>query len=171
MRTPFLVASLMLLLSGCMAVEKEIMITKSFFNENEVEWFKEEGNNTVKGSALLRQSGGGVVTCAGNAVTATPFSTYALERMTLIYNNSQQGYKGLASATKQIDQGAPAYLEMAEETLCDAQGYFKFSNLPEGEYFLTTEVSWVIANRIQGGYLMKRISVSGGETVEVVLTQ
>jgi hypothetical protein len=54
--------------------------------------------------------------------------------------------------------------------ICDAQGFFKYENLLDGEYYVVTDIQWA-ANRyvLEGGYLMLRVSVKGAEIKEVVL--
>jgi hypothetical protein len=42
-------------------------------------------------------------------------------------------------------------------------------NIADGEYFVTTRVTWTISDIPQGGLLMQRVSVKNGETADIVL--
>ena len=125
------------------------------------------GNNTIKGSALWRQSGGGVVTCAGGQVGLVPATAYAIERIEHLYGNSTAG-----ALVKQLEfEPDPVDFKVFVRSVqCDAQGYFSFTRVPDGDYFAITSVSWAVANRMQGGPLMERVSVAGGDTKEIVLS-
>ncbi len=164
MRNFFLISIFMV--TGCVAAPEPIKI-HSVFNEEEIKWVKNEGNNEIKGSALLRQRGGGVVTCAGNKVGAIPSSTYATERMRALYGNTNKGY----NQTTLVEDPDPRYWEIILTTTCDAQGYFTFRDVPDGEYYIVTGIFWEISSQNQGGTLMERVKVENGEKIEIVLSQ
>ena len=65
----------------------------------------------------------------------------------------------------------PKYCQLMRNTIGDSQGYFTFSNVKDGNYFVTTMIVWKVGNRFcyEGGNLMQYISVFGGETKEIVL--
>lgn len=53
---------------------------------------------------------------------------------------------------------------------CDAQGYFTFENVADGNFFVLSNVVWMAgAHNPQGGALMKSVSVKGGEVKTVIL--
>ncbi len=142
------------------------------FNKAEAEKIFEKGPNTIKGSALLRQNNGGVVTCAGrqvNLILATPYSN---ERIFILYKNNERGFlrQMFANQRPPFANDNPDYYEATRKTVCDAQGYFKFDNVADGDYYLTTSIQWS-ANQytLEGGNLMQRLRVSNGETRDVVL--
>ena len=157
-------------LSACMASMPPKHSMVSSFDPSEVEWFASTGTNSVHGSALIRQRGGGVVTCAGRSVSLMPVSTYADERILAIYGNRLKGYSqfGATVINEPPDQ---AYLDIARNSTCDAQGFFSFRNLPDGEFYIITDVFWEVSNYAsQGGALMHRVTLSGGKSAEVVLS-
>lgn len=86
------------------------------------------------------------------------------------------GESGLMPAREPVtfDSTDPEYVRLTRETVCDSQGNFAFESLPDGEYYLTAQVTWGVPmqyfTRTEGGILMQRISVRGGETRQVVLT-
>jgi hypothetical protein len=129
-----------------------------------------KGHNIVKGSALLRQQGGGVVTCAGQEVQLIPVTGYSNERITAIYGNYEGGYNPI---TRQVifEEENPLYTSLRLRTRCDAQGYFKFENVGDGQYFAVTGITWTVGNNPQGGSIAQKIQLQGGEVKEIVLTQ
>ena len=157
------------LLSACMAniPLKHSMVSSS--DPTEIAWFYEDGQNSVHGSALIRQAVGGVVTCAGALVHIMPVSTYADERMQAIHGNHTSGY---SQHDANLINEAPdqAYLDASINATCDAQGFLSFRNLPDGEYYIVVGIQWHVSGyAVQGGGLMKRVALAGGDAVEVVL--
>lgn len=126
------------------------------------------GTNAVRGSAFLRQQGGGVVTCAGSPVYLTPSTEYARERFSLLYGNGN-----FSPTTRRINfvPDTPGYSQLVHQTKCDAQGNFGIENVADGDYFLSTAVVWQVGQSPQGGYLMERVSVSGGISKTLILSR
>ncbi|MBP7370582.1 MAG: hypothetical protein KA902_04010, partial [Arenimonas sp.] len=62
--------SISILLTGCMTAPTITLTTP--FDSDYAQKMLADGTNMVKGSALIRQAGGGVVTCAGNEVLLIP---------------------------------------------------------------------------------------------------
>ena len=169
----FLLSSLFvlcILFAGC-ATTKNIMLT-SHFDSNIAKSMLEQGDNTIKGSALIRQRGGGVVTCAGSEVVLIPATDYARERIRAIYGNEIKGYAAAGFGHKQVkfDPSEPEYFQLMKKTIGDAQGYFSFPNIKDGNYFVVTCIAWKVNDYFyEGGNLMQYVAVSDGETKEIVL--
>lgn len=162
---------MMLALAGCATAPEPIALGTSF-NPTEVAWFNAPGNNTIRGNAVLRTVGGEVRTCAGLDARLSPVSTYATERVRALYGNSQSGFNRGSAGFTATD---PAYEEMQRHTRCDSEGRFTFSGLPDGEYYVIALVTWGVPmgygmTSRQGGWLMQRVRVAGGETKDIVLT-
>lgn len=158
--------------AACQPIAKKIDLA-STFKADEAAYVLEEGDNTIIGNAFLRQNGGGVVTCAGYEAGLLPVTAYASERINIIYGNTQKGYASIAPyQMKHYDFGVTpsGYGEYKRKTVCDSSGNFKFTNVPDGDYFLTTSVIWKVQSQ-QGGHLMQRVAVSGGETKDLIVTQ
>lgn len=158
------------LLTGC-ATTKIITLTSSF-DSSLAKKMLEQGENTIKGSALIRQQGGTAVTCAGCEVSLIPATEYAREGMRALYDNELKGYNSIGFGSKQIqfDSTDPEYLQLTKKTIGDTQGYFSFSNIPDGNYFVITSITWKVNDYFyEGGNLMQYVTVSGGETKEIVL--
>lgn len=141
----------------------------SEYKYSETKPMLEKGKNTIKGSALWRQSGGGVVTCAGNLVTLIPKTSYSTERFISIYGNDMAGISPIGNKV----QFSPENLEYQQHRLntqCDAQGYFAFENVADGDFFVMTAIVWAAGpHNPQGGAIMKSVSVNGGEVKTVIL--
>jgi hypothetical protein len=124
------------------------------------------GNNTIKGSAFLRQQGGGIVTAAGNDVQLVPVTAYSQERFRHLYGNTISGinsYRGGLPIN-------PGYNALTHKTIADVDGKFQFSNVADGSYFCTTAIEWRVGDYgRKGGKVMKRVNVSGGRTVTIVV--
>jgi len=123
--------------------------------------YLQKGNNTIKGQGFLRQQGGGIVTCAGNDVLLLPATSFFREMVNLARAGKEPLFTG------KID---PAYREMLKHTQADAQGNFTVSGLPDGNWFLFTQVEWTVGYQPQGGVLMEEVRVANGETKQVLLT-
>ena len=143
------------------------------FNPDDVAWAAKSGENTISGNALMRTVGGDAKTCAGLPVELIPEAPYARERITIIFGNLNEGYFPTSYLT--APNPDPEYYRTVRRTVCDAQGNFLFEGIPSGSYYLTASVVWQIpmqyAAMVQGGQLMQRVSVTGGETKRVVLTK
>jgi hypothetical protein len=163
------------------AAAPEYIKMVSQFNEVEAKRLLRRGKNSIRGNAFLRQTGGGVVTCAGEKVFLVPSTEYTRERMTYDYSDATEGYhptpKLLSWEAYQAvkiphePKENSKYVKSMRETTCDARGDFEFNNVADGEFFVTTNVSWKVAGEEQGGGLMKRVSVAGGETSAMVISQ
>lgn len=71
----------------------------------------------------------------------------------------------------------PRILDYVITTIADGDGRFVFKNVPAGKYFVTTGVFWEAATgyqgalRTQGGVVTKRIAVSDGDELDVIVTR
>ncbi len=137
----------------------------SEFNADQARRMLEKGTNTIKGSALMRQRGGGVVTCAGQTVFLIPATAYAVERMHFIYGPQDRGFGGKPG---QLEDNS-LYVELTRRTRCDAQGFFAFDQVADGMFYVMTRINWETGRSAEGGGLMHRVTLSGVETREIVL--
>ena len=128
------------------------------------------GPNKIRGSALLRQRGGGVVTCAGTTVLLIPATAYARERLGYFYGSGETGYivrNDFVIDSPQVDPGA--WNRLQRETLCDAQGYFTFDRFFAFHFansiaWAVVMDSWIFNGHVTDGYdesgwtLLRRLS-------------
>jgi hypothetical protein len=168
-----IISALALTLVGCATTRPEVVKISAPFNEVAAAEAMKPGNNIITGSAFMRQRGGGVVTCAGASVELLPATPYAIERIGHLYGNKSEGLRTVAQHQKpfQFDPDAEGYIRIARKTKCDAQGKFTFEKVADGEFFLVTTVVWSLSTyTTDGGTIMQRLSVSGGEAKSVVLS-
>ncbi|MBX9825189.1 MAG: hypothetical protein K2Y27_09350 [Xanthobacteraceae bacterium] len=172
MKNRLLPAVLFVGLSGCavMPTVPAAFQPISQFDEQEVAWSAGQGTNSIKGNAVLRTRGGDVKTCAGFTAALSPVSTYTSERMAHLYGGTDRGYNDV----RQIVPAPDALLRFIRTTVCDSQGNFVFDKLPDGEYFVNVQVTWQAPSTYglsnQGGNLMQKVRVAGGEARSIVLT-
>lgn len=156
-----------LMLAACVP-ERPQLVVQTPFDPSVGAWINNPGTGSITGQGFLRQQGGGVVTCAGADAIAVPVTPYTHERSVLLFQNGERGFNPFVRAV--ANPNPPGYLEQRKLTQCDAQGRFTIRNLPAGEYFVATTVSWVIANQQQGGHIMRRVRLGQGEQAEVMLS-
>lgn len=174
MKKLFIPISLLFILSGCATThtqQRKTVVLKETFDAKEIsEKLQQTGRNTIKGSALLRQQGGGVVTCAGGEVSIIPATKYSTERVTAIYNSTESGFNNIYAQQVNFEPTNNEYIKLFRITRCDAQGYFSFNNVKDGDYYVVTTITWNAGNMATGGTMIKKVSVSGGKTTEIVLS-
>ena len=158
------------LLGACAA--PKVMLT-SIFDAQEMSDKLDEGTNAIKGSALIRQNGGGTVTCAGGDVGLVPVTNYSTERMLVLYKNDERGYRSrLMNGTQSpFANDNSEYLKMGRRAKCDAQGFFKFEKLKDGSYYIFTAIQWNVPGSYvtEGGSLMVKAAVKNSQTTEIVM--
>lgn len=126
------------------------------------------GTSTIRGSALLRQRGGGVVTCAGNDVFLIPATDSASRELRRIFG-SDQGYVPRGGDASLGGGTLVAPPEPNRRAACNAQGFFSFDGVRPGRWYLMTIVTWTVGDQYQGGTLLGMAEVSEGGEIEVVL--
>lgn len=159
------------LLSGCATV-RDVNLSSNFDPDEAKELLK-KGDNSIEGSALIRQAGGGVVTCAGQPVILVPATQYARERIEAIYGSSSGGFKPEFPVVRHsFTNDNPKYKKLTKHSFCDAQGRFVFKHVADGDFYLTTRIIWHVASYgpPEGGALAGFVSLSGGEEKDVVLS-
>ena len=159
------VATSAILLSACAGMQTVNIATP--FDIKEASIINQAGKNTITGSALLKRNDGQTVTCAGEDVALLPYTTYTNSRMLALYGGTNKGINRFNRPTFVPD--SPEYHSYQKRTQCNAQGFFTFKNVADGDYFVITAVRWTVSNSTQGGALMRRVAVKGGETAEIVL--
>jgi hypothetical protein len=163
---------LSLLLAGCATAPPPKM--ESTFDPEQARLQLEPGDATILGSALIRQKGGGVVTCAGGQVVLIPATTYAIERMTRGFHpadsSGTSGFWAFYEGERPVPPPDPEYVKLSRSSTCDASGKFQFDKVSPGLFYLVTSIRWDTGYGLpQGGYLMKAVAVKPGETTTVVL--
>jgi hypothetical protein len=126
------------------------------FDYAEHEPYAQQGENGIKGHGLLNQKVVGAVTCAGNRVLLLPGTSYFREMIDHLVAGSEPD----PPKTPQ-----PSLKNMIRATECDAQGWFSFAEIPDGAWFVLTQVKTK-----QVSVLIKEVTVSNHTTIEVLLS-
>jgi len=122
-----------------------------------------KGSAKVTGQAFLKTRGGDIKVGAGNDVYLVPATLWALGVFDLV----EQGYSFSQLPNEQRIQLTRA----VRSTQADAGGNFEFTDLPAGEYQLETKITWAAGKNTTGGRVMRKITLSEGQTQKVMLTE
>jgi hypothetical protein len=174
MRTPICAA--LALVTGCVfqaqpAQQPTRVALSTSFDAAAVAWSEGEGPNRLEGAALLRTQGGDAKTCAALDVALIPVSLHSRERMTHLYGNTRSGFNPAGTGHPVFTNDSPAFYESIRWSKCDSTGRFEFEGVPDGEWFVESVVSWNAGRWLQGGALMQRVQLAGGQTKKIVLAQ
>ena len=156
------VLGLPLAYAGCSAPEPAresappFVKTETKLDYSEHEPYAKPGKNGIGGQAFLKQEDS-VVTCAGSRVLLLPATPYFREQFWhLIVTRSEP---------EPPETSYPSLKNMIRRTDCDAQGKFSFSEIPDGTWFILTQV-----NARHGGVLIGEVTLSNDGTITVLLT-
>ena len=127
------------------------------FDYLEHEPYAKPGENGISGQAFLRQQEDSVVTCAGSRVLLVPATSYFRE---MFWHMIITG-----SEPEPPETPYPSLKSMIRRTQCDAQGNFSFSEIPDGTWFILTQV-----NARDGGVLITEVTLSNARIIQVLLT-
>lgn len=151
----FAICGLVVALAACVPPRADVQLN---VNTSEYAVYKVPGTASIAGQAFLRQRGGGVVTCAGSQVFLLP-DTSAFRNLVQTASTSQVNLKTEGNIQS-----------VGRMTMCDAQGNFRFDNLPVASWIVGTQVRWEVGSAGQGGDLLTRVSTSSGGTTQVLLS-
>lgn len=167
------IAISLLFFCGCSVPNRTVTLINQF-DKKEVEFIKTKGNNSLTGNAFLRKLNGEVVTCAGSNVVLLPVTKYSSERIATYYGNTKQGFYPASNGSISFVPNPPEFKDFVLEGQCNSDGRFEFKDIPDGEYFVLTQVSWLInqrGNELQGGGLMKKVHITGGNEIKIIMSQ
>jgi hypothetical protein len=139
-------------------------VMRRSFDEERIRPYGVAGQGAVTGSAFLKTRGGEVRLGAGNSVVLIPVTDYTREYVE---------HRLLASPTAlRIENIAPGLNVYVREKTADAQGGFRFEQIPRGDYFVASYISWLVsAETSSGGWGVAVAHLDSSETVDVVVTQ
>lgn len=127
--------------------------------------YLEIGTGEIHGQAFLTTRGGDVRLAAGRQVSIDPATTYARE-----------WFRRFGADLRTFDAAPPAPLfqQTRRITTADADGRFRFTGLPAGEYIVRTTVTWETGSgygSLQGGVVAKLVDLVPGERAEPILNE
>jgi hypothetical protein len=149
------------LLCGCASVPPPIWNAITPEREAEYQPFLKTGDCILTGQAFLVQENGHTIQAAGRIVTLDPANSIGKEWW--VKDGKSWRWKDLKPPTPEFDKAR-------RTTIADADGRFKFTDLPAGDYFIRTEVTWDVVSvdsitgypftSTQGGLLGRLIEVT-----------
>jgi hypothetical protein len=160
--TSAVVLGLSLAYTGCSARQPVRQSAPPFvkmqtkFDYSEHEPYAASGENGISGQAFVGQQGDSVVTCAGSRVLLLPATSYFREMIGHIVAGSEPDPPAITY---------PSLKSMIRRTQCDAQGNFSFPEIPDGAWFVLTQV-----NARHGGVLITEMTLSNRGTIQILLT-
>lgn len=126
----------------------DVLMKSTLETENEYLPYLQKGNFVIEGQAFMVQRGGGVVKAAGRAIYLDPATTVGRDWWNKVgrfrkYNKESPSSRTFAAARRTVT--------------ADADGRFKFSNVPNGEYYLHTLIEWMAGSEYftEGGVVWK----------------
>lgn len=162
-----------LIFTSAVVVAGEPVKLDNKFDVGEVSFVKVPGTSTVAGTAFLKLADGSIKDCAGFNIELLPVTAYSRERITKTYGNDQQGQILMEQNPPKFTPDVPEYHEMLIKGACDSRGAFTFNAVPAADYFVMAFIIWDDVSaptpRKTGGAVMKRIRVTPGSRVDVLL--
>jgi len=152
--------------TSCATMTPPQQISRMAFPEHEYQRLAKSGTAIVKGQAFLKTRSGDVKVAAGNEVILNPITSYSNEWYEKAYRRGMN-----------LGEPDPRVWNYVIKTVADGSGRFTFKNVPPGQYFVTTVVTWESATgyqgalQVQGGTVTKRTIVNDGDEVEVIVTR
>lgn len=124
--------------------------------------YLQAGTHAIAGQAFLVQRGGNAIKAAGRTVTLDPATSVG---------NDWWEKAGKTYADRLSRPASPAFAKARRTTVADADGRFRFTQLPPGNYWLRTEVTWEGPTNgpVQGGLVGRLITVPDATNADVVL--
>jgi hypothetical protein len=145
---------------GCVAVPTQPVQIN--YTDAEFAPYRGKGDAVVYGQAFLRQEGGGVVVCAGEPVVLFPHTPSFDQVVAVARKHVRPIFPGTAD---------PRFKEVARVATCDAQGNFRFAELPRARWYIYSQVKWSAGDfGQQGGDLLGEVDTSVGGEQQVLLT-
>src|SRR3989339_406044 len=137
------------LLFGCTKPAFNIQTT---FTEDELAPYAKNGTATVVGQAFLKTQGGNVKYAAGNKITLMPVTSYTTEIVTAATSETYS----------KIDNLDPRFGKYRRDSLADGEGRFVFNDIPSGNYYVLTHLTWKVPGPYgsllsTGGYIVTTI--------------
>ncbi len=154
---------MMLVFAGCggTKVTPPQWSLESYNAEAEYEPYLKAGTATITGQAFKTKRDGGVVKAAGRTITLDPATSVGTEWWKKA---------GRMWVHRSLIHPNPAFEKARRTKVADADGRFKFTDLPAGKYYIRTWVTWETdKDELEGGLVGQLLEVHDGQMKEVIL--
>lgn len=131
------------------------------FVESDFAWALQPGTGVIAGQGVLRAQGGILMLATGETVTLVPKTPFTDD---IVAATRTEGFFDRFDNAKK----PPAYEKYRRVVIADDQGYFRFENLPAGEWYIVTRVLWLTSDQLgqsilNGGLMWGQITLKDGE--------
>ncbi len=130
------------------------------------------GSARVTGATFARQRNGGLVSGAGRPVFLDPATRYSAAVFRAVVERQEKAGSFKGEKAGETVTPDPVMLKCRQTVQVDVDGKFAFANVPPGNYFLSSYISWI---RPDTGWIgmwnVRSIVVpDDGKAVDVVLS-
>lgn len=133
------------------------------FDERELLPYASAAKASLVGQAFRKTAGGDVKFAAGELVELIPATRYVQEWWEVEFIGGRPLVES-AEARAKLDAHSHA-------TRADGNGNFEFAQVPAGDYYVITNVSWFVPSYgQQGGKFGQKVTVRAGQQTKVILT-
>lgn len=153
--------ALALSLTGCLA--DDAVKTQTPFNYNEVAWAAKSGGNTILGTGKMSPVEGKVYLC--DYVWLSPDSAYQRELQTILFGNTESAVLSRRVTPRRFMFQVYGEAPTLREDRCDKNGEFKFRRIPDGVWYIVSDLGPVSDTYT----VMKRIEVRGNTSLAITL--
>jgi hypothetical protein len=164
----FATLSMIAALVGC-AAPPPATFSPLAFDEAEYAALPTSGTGIIRGQVFAKTVGGDIKKGAGENVVIFPATKYGTQR----YQEQVLGGK-LAASTPDSRYNKNVFVKTS-----DGDGKFEFNEIPPGQYYIFSQVTWSIfepnqfgpIERVQGGRVAREIEVKNGGVTEAILNR
>lgn len=139
--------------------------TVAVFDATAFAWSTAPGQAGISGRVAYA-GGARAWRCAGS-VGLTPETPWTRQRFQTLYGSTERAAIPAAVVrARTVTEASADYQTFVRSTTCDANGRFRFEQLPAGSWFLIAPVTTEGAEAV---VLMRRVQTRGGQVTDVTL--
>lgn len=153
----------LVVLAGCVGAARTVRLDVAF-DPVEAARIHETGRAKVSGEAFARLLNGKILRAVGSDVYLIPRTAYADA-----WFQGQFGPKKAAFRGVNFENRDPRYADHMRHTIASSGGRFTFEGVPNGEYYIFTQIPMPSDYIFYQFAVMERVVVNGGKSVRVVM--